>query len=164
MSPQKAALRYRVCWHATWTALSTWLVIIHHASLRCSCVRFSSIAQFSPLLPRLLSLDRVSVQVWLFVLPYQLTIFAQGTLFSPLLANRGSAPPFFSGQVPNFYSPGRLSTCMCWFSSLALSQRQYQTLSPTFDSIFVTFNIGFSLASLLRKLGSLYCLAFFLLT
>lgn len=51
---------YRVCWHVSWTALtSRWS--LSSVLLRCCCVRLSSIAQYSPLLPLLLSPTRVSV-------------------------------------------------------------------------------------------------------
>jgi len=52
---------YRVCWHVSWTALSSLWSLSPVILLRCSCVRLSSIAQFSPLLPLLLGPNRVSV-------------------------------------------------------------------------------------------------------
>jgi len=51
---------YRVCWHVSWTALYARLSL-SFVFLRCCCVRLSSIAQNSPLLPLFLSPTRVSV-------------------------------------------------------------------------------------------------------
>lgn len=60
--------------------------------------------------------------------------------YSTQLANPRSAPLFW--LVPIFYSPVRLSTCMCWSPSLALSLRQYQTLCPCSSFDLVVFPHG----------------------
>lgn len=138
---------YRVCWHVSWTALiSRWS--LSPVLLRCCCVRLSSIAQYSPLLPLIESCPCFSagVAVHTFI---PATDPCLGWLLSIQLANPLSAP--LNGRLPIFYSPVRLSTCMCWSPSLALSLRQYQTLSPwsSFDLVvFLPMFIPFSFFAL----------------
>ena len=82
-----------------------------------------------------------------------------GWLLPIQLTNPLSAPLY--GWLPILYSPVRLSTCMCWSPSLALSLRQYQTLSSwsSFDLVVFphdSFNLFFSLIFLLSSPPSPY--------